>query len=102
MVSESRSDVFEVLRENGSRLRSVGVEKVGVFGSFSRGEQDSSSDVDLLLVFRKGEKSFRNFMDAKKILQEIFDRDVDVGTEESLKVSLRKNVLGDVEYAETA
>lgn len=102
MVSESRSDVFEVLRENGSRLRSVGVEKVGVFGSFSRGEQDSSSDVDLLLVFREGEKSFRNFMDAKKILQEIFDRDVDVGTEESLKVSLRENVLGDVEYAETA
>jgi predicted nucleotidyltransferase len=41
-------------------------------------------------------------MDARKILQEIFDRDVDVGTEESLKVSLRENVLGEVEYAETA
>ncbi|MBY6294213.1 nucleotidyltransferase [Nanohaloarchaea archaeon H01] len=102
MVSENRSDVFEVLRENGSRLRSVRVEKIGVFGSFSRGEQDSSGDVDLLLVFRDGEKSFRNFMDARKILQEIFDRDVDVGTEESLKVSLRENVLGEVEYAETA
>jgi predicted nucleotidyltransferase len=71
MVLESRSDVFEVLRENGSRLRSVGVEKIGVFGSFSRGEQDSSSDVDLLLVFRDGEKGFRNLMDARKDIREV-------------------------------
>jgi len=58
--------------------------------------------VNLLLVFQDSKKGFRNFMDARKILQEIFDHDVDVGTEESLKVSLRENVLGDVEYAETA
>ena len=89
MVSECRSDVFEVLRENGSRLRSVGVERVGVFGSFSRGEQDSSSDVDLLLVFRDGEKSFRNLMDVRKILQEILDPEVDVGGEKPLNISLR-------------
>lgn len=37
-------------------------EKIGLFGSFVHGEQDANSDVDLLVEFERGQKTFDNFI----------------------------------------
>jgi predicted nucleotidyltransferase len=41
------------------------------------------------LIVRADEKSFRNLMDTRKILQEILDPEVDVGGEKPLNIFLR-------------
>jgi uncharacterized protein with HEPN domain len=38
------------------------VKRIGLFGSFVSGEQKPGSDVDLLVEFERGKKTFDNFM----------------------------------------
>lgn len=98
----SKSEIFEVLESEEERLDSYGVERLGVFGSFSREDQTGSSDIDFLVEFSEGEKSYRNYIGLKRFLEEVFGREVDLVTEESLKPSMRDSILGEVEYAEEA
>lgn len=65
------------LRRHREDLRRLGVERIGLFGSFQRDIPDSKSDVDLLIEFAPGEKSFDNFMALSFLLEEELDRPVE-------------------------
>jgi predicted nucleotidyltransferase len=41
-------------------------------------------------------------MDLKRFLEDLFEREIDLGTEESLKSGLKDNVMEDIKYAKTA
>lgn len=47
-----------VLGENRTQLRALGVQRLGLFGSFVRSEQRADSDVDMLVEFEPGRKTF--------------------------------------------
>ncbi len=48
----TRQDVFKILSQNLAQLKNeYGVKKIGVFGSFVRGEQENDSDIDILVEF---------------------------------------------------
>ncbi len=55
---ETKQDIFRILHENRHRLLALGVNRIGLFGSFVRGEQRAGSDIDLLVEFETGRKSF--------------------------------------------
>ena len=76
----------------------LGVHRFGLFGSFAKGEQNAESDVDLLVEFRPGEKSFDRFMEISFLLEEILGRKVDLITPESLSPHIGPKILVGVEY----
>ena len=46
---KSFNDIQAIIRKNKKELKDrYGLKEVGIFGSYVRGEQDESSDVDLL------------------------------------------------------
>ena len=51
MVNEMRvndkKDLYSLIHDNKGALRSLGVRRLGVFGSFARGTTQDHSDVDL-------------------------------------------------------
>ncbi len=51
MIIENKQTVFHVLDQIRSHLKRLGVRRIGMFGSFVRGEQRPDSDIDLLVVF---------------------------------------------------
>jgi predicted nucleotidyltransferase len=52
-----RSPVFRKHQQALPVIRSqYGVKRIGIFGSFSRGEQRRTSDVDVLVAFEPGKK----------------------------------------------
>jgi len=53
--------IISMLKENKDILIKYGVKKIGLFGSFVRGEQKDYSDIDFLVEFEK--HNFDNFMD---------------------------------------
>ena len=55
---QSKEDVLRILRERRNELRALGVDRIGLFGSFVREEQHAGSDVDVLVAFREGEATF--------------------------------------------
>ena len=58
----TKQEIFERIQENKTQIRALGVKKIGLFGSFLRSQQTASSDVDLLVEFDEGGKSFDHFM----------------------------------------
>ncbi len=76
-----------------------GVAKIGIFGSFARGEERSESDIDVLVAFQNGKKTFDNFMGTKFFLEDLFKRKVDLVADAALKPLIRDPILQDVIYA---
>ncbi len=96
----SSDKILAVISENKQAMYRFGVKRIGLFGSYVRSEETSSSDVDILVEFAEGQKSFDNYMGLKFFLEEIFERKVDLVTIEGVKPELAPNILGSVKYAE--
>jgi len=93
----TKQDIVTVLRENRELIQGLGVKRLGLFGSFVRGEQRAESDVDLLVEFEPGKKTFDNFMALAFLLEELLRRRVELVTAESLSPYLRPHILDEVE-----
>ena len=97
MLTSNR--IIELINKNQNDIQKYGVKKIGLFGSFLTNKQKSDSDIDILVEFKKGEKTFDNYMDLKFYLENLFKHDVDLVVKEALKVQLKSNILRSVKYA---
>ena len=93
-----KQEIYERLGAHQETLRNLGVERIGLFGSFVRNEQTESSDVDMLVDFREGEETFDHFMDLCFLLERILNRRTEVVTRESLSPYIGPHILKTVEY----
>ena len=96
------SEIVRMLKSNMNNIVKFHVSKIGLFGSFARGEQNDASDVDILVEFEDGHENFDNYMDLKFYLEELFNRKVDVVIFNSIKPSLRPGIMRSVIYAKGA
>ena len=78
--------IIRTLKENKAQLETFSVSRIGLFGSFSRGEAKTGSDIDFLVEFNI--PSFDNYMGLKLYLEDLFQRKVDLVTERGIKPSL--------------
>lgn len=99
---ETKEEVLNALREHRHALRELGVRRLGLFGSFVRGENSSDSDVDLLVEFEAGRKTFDRFMEVSFLLESVLRRRVEVVTPEALSPYLGPRILREVEYVPVA
>ncbi len=74
------------------------VREIGVFGSFIRGEQTESRDIDVLVDFERGHKDFFNYMKLRYYLEELLQRKIDLVIKNAVKPRLRKRIFSEVEY----
>lgn len=93
----TKEDVVDRLSDVEGRLRSLGVKRLGLFGSFVREEQLPASDVDVLVEFEPARKSFDNFMRIAFLLEEVLERPVELVTTEALSPHLGPRILSEVE-----
>ncbi len=93
------TEIMKKLQGNRSRIKGYGVKKIGLFGSYARGEEKKESDVDILVQFEKGKKNFDNYMDLKLFLEDLFGSKVDLVISEAVKPDLKTSILGSVRYA---
>ena len=80
--------------------RQFGVTRIGLFGSFARGEQTQNSDVDVLVGFAPGYATLHNFIGLSDYLELLFKRNVDLLTEASLSDLIRPYIEKDVIWVE--
>ncbi|MEW6220991.1 MAG: nucleotidyltransferase domain-containing protein [Thermodesulfobacteriota bacterium] len=98
----TKQDVFSILCQQHPRLTALGVRRIGLFGSFVRGEQHPESDIDILVEFVPEQKTFDNFMELSFFLEEILEHKIELVTIESLSPYLGPYILKEVEYAAIA
>jgi predicted nucleotidyltransferase len=74
------------------------VTEIGIFGSYVRGEETSTSDLDILVDFEKEGKTFDNYMELKYFLEDLLGIKVDLIMKGALKQELKDIILREVVY----
>jgi uncharacterized protein len=97
-VVETKQDLLEVLTEHHGQIKALGVKRLGLFGSFVRDEPHETSDVDLLVEFEAGQKTFDHFMALSFLLEEWLQRRIELVTPEALSPYIGPYILREVEY----
>jgi len=100
----TKLNILEYLKEIKSELESDGISKIALFGSFSRNEQNSYSDIDIAIQKESNYLSHRNAYDyfdeinkIKTLIRKKFRRNSDVFDLES-NSSMKSSILKDIIY----
>ena len=90
-MERTSPEILAVLQQNRDTLRGFGVRRLALFGSYARGEQTATSDLDF--VVELAERSFDSFMGLKLFLEDLFGRPVDLVLEHTIKPRLRPHIM---------
>jgi len=90
--------LFSTLLSNSKMVKSFGISKLGVFGSFITGNLKNESDVDLLVEFYPEQKNYDNYIDLSYYLEELLARKVELVTPQSLSKYFGPHILSQTKY----
>jgi uncharacterized protein len=93
----TREEAIHRLRAAEREIRALGVERLALFGSVLRNEARADSDVDLLIAFAPGRKSYDRFLALSDLLEERLECPVEVVTTEALSPFLGPRILAEAE-----
>ncbi len=102
MTVRTKEDILRILRRHQAEIRALGVARLGLFGSFVRGQQTSGSDIDILAEFERGQKTFDHFIQLSFLLEELLWRRVELVTPEGLSPYIAPHVLAEIEHVAVA
>jgi len=97
---KTRDQILSFLTQNKIMFREkFHITKIGLFGSYARGEQNKDSDIDLIVEF---EENTQNLYDLKIKLKDFFlcnlGIEIDICREKYIKPRFKKIILKDTIY----
>jgi predicted nucleotidyltransferase len=87
-----------ILKEHKSEVvRKYSVRKIGIFGSYVRGEQKKRSDIDILVEYN-GIPDLFEFINLERYLQRLLRKKVDLVRKAAIRPELKGRILKEVVY----
>ena len=97
-MNSNADSIKNTLDENKERLKEVyGINEIGLFGSFARGDSNELSDIDLLVDFSRPIGFFK-FIELENHLCNLLGKRVDLVTKDALKSAIKEDILKEVLY----
>jgi len=96
-VSLTRQHAIEALTLGESEIRALGVVRLALFGSVLRNQARPDSDVDLLVQFVPGAKTYDRFLALSELLEQLLGRRVELVTTDSLSPFIGPRILGEAQ-----
>ncbi|MDT8402748.1 MAG: nucleotidyltransferase family protein [Bacteroidales bacterium] len=91
--------ILTTIKENKKELLRFGILKVGLFGSYVRGDETETSDIDLLIDFDPDHENFDNYMAVCNILEQLFRNEkLGIVTKNGLSPYIGPKILKEVQY----
>jgi len=95
---KSLSEINSVLQQHLDHLKKeFHVAEIGIFGSSVRGEQESESDIDILVAFSRPVDFFL-FMQLEAHLSRLLEANIDLVSRKALKPQIGRRILEEVQY----
>ena len=86
-----RDAIIQTLKEREADLRAQGVVHAALFGSVARGDDRPDSDIDIIVDLDPAVvRTIFDYAGVKDFIADMFDRPVDVVSDEGLRPRLRK------------
>ena len=98
----SKEKLILLLEQHKEDILAFGVKRMGVFGSFSRNDINQNSDVDFVVEFVEGRKSYDNFIGLAYFLEDLLGRKIELVTPQSLSPYIGPKIMKEVEYVVAA
>ncbi len=93
-----KQEIINIIRNSKPEIMTrYGVQRLGLFGSYVRGQQRKRSDIDILVSFSRDIDLF-DFVDLREFLEAKLHSKVDLVMETALKPAIGKRILAEVEY----
>ncbi|MCE6991327.1 nucleotidyltransferase family protein [Dyadobacter sp. CY323] len=94
-----KNAIKDRLASSKSRLRTFGINRLGLFGSACRNDMKEGSDIDILIDFENDKETYINFIEACQLLESVFQGyNVDIVSVKGLSPFIGPHILKDVEY----
>jgi predicted nucleotidyltransferase len=99
---KTRDQILNFLAQNKKLFRDkFHIVRIGLFGSYARGDQNSDSDLDLLVEF---EDNTQDLYDLKLQIKDFFKTslgiEVDICREKYIKARIKSSILKETVYAD--
>ena len=92
-----RDDAMERIAACAAQVRALGVARLALFGSVLHGKATASSDVDLLVEFAPGAKSYERFLALSDLLENRLGRPVEIVTTEALSPFIGPRIVAEAQ-----
>ena len=90
--------IMNIIRQYKPELQTrYAVKQLGLFGSCVHNQQNSFSDIDLLVSFNHDIDLF-DFVELREYLEQLLPGEIDLVMESALKPEIGKRILAEVEY----
>lgn len=98
----NQKQILDFISENKAFLcEQFHISKIGLFGSFTRNEQSSGSDLDLIVEFENGTQNLYDLkIEIKKFFKTKFNLEVDICREKYVKPRYRTRILKEAIYVD--
>ncbi len=93
----TREETVERLTASEAEIRALGVQRLALFGSVLRGEARPDSDIDLLVQFSPGAKTFDHFLALFDLLEARLGHRVELVTTEALSPFIGPRILAEAQ-----
>jgi predicted nucleotidyltransferase len=92
----NRETILNFLKEHKEMFQSkYQIKKLGLFGSYAKGEENHQSDIDILVDMPS---SFDLYYDLKEFLEEALNRSIDLGLEKSMRAFILDSIQEEIIY----
>ena len=92
--------IINTLNTDKQILKNLHLARIGLFGSVARGTQNENSDLDFLIEYEEGFRTFKTFNKIIDYLEEKFGENFDVVTKESVTPFIYNAILKDIKYVQ--
>lgn len=98
-IMKSKEEILKTMKKELPYLKEkFKVKSIGIFGSYARGEQTKTSDIDMLIEF-DAPVGFFKFIDLENYLSEKLRAKVDLVTPDALKPLIKPQIIEESVYA---
>lgn len=95
---DSKEKILKVLRDNKEQLKSkYPIQSIGLFGSYARNENNSNSDIDIIIKFN--DTIGIEFIDLADEIESILQNRVDLVSANGIKEKYILEIKKDIIYA---
>ena len=95
----TKKKIEKKIRENAGLLKKYKVSRIGLFGSFAKGNASKNSDVDLLVDF-SGSITLFQYVNLADSITSFLKQKVDLVTVNGIKPLIKEKILDEVEWFE--
>ena len=95
----TKEQIVKTITSTKPELHRFGIRNIGLFGSYVRGEQTKTSDIDILIDFEPDKENYDNYMAVYDIIERIFlNEKVEIVTKNGLSPYIGPGILNEVLY----